>query len=331
MGANRIGLPARKICGSCLAVAFAALLTPAPAEAGSIFMKNGYIIQGPIVEYSEGTDGSIVLGWPNGKLTIYRRFVEKIDLDPSEEKNLKAAVEAKGQEAPDEVVVKSSEEELPTKLVDLVDRIGLPRALVDGARPEARLDPGEEKTPKAPDAALPSDGKAPAPAAGGADEAVTAVAVVKPPEAPALGRRVTAPGWGFSLQPPGGWRQAETEGCVSWTGPVDGGFLPSMNVVSCPRGVLTWEEACRALREDQAAAVAEHQVIAEETFQFKGLKGYRLAARGKAGKDRLIEVHQMMVEKGDRVWILSTFSGEAPGQTLAQGLQQSLQTFQLEG
>ncbi|HLU49455.1 MAG TPA: hypothetical protein VK116_15265, partial [Planctomycetota bacterium] len=36
-----------------------------PLFAGSVFMKNGYIIQGPIVEESKD---AIVLGWQNGEV-----------------------------------------------------------------------------------------------------------------------------------------------------------------------------------------------------------------------------------------------------------------------
>ena len=56
------------------------------AEAGSVFMKNGYIIQGRIVERS---DAGLTLGWPNGKVLIAQRFVESVLFEPGEEERLR--------------------------------------------------------------------------------------------------------------------------------------------------------------------------------------------------------------------------------------------------
>lgn len=67
--------------GLCLA-----LLVPATADAGSVFLKNGYIIQGKIVERG---DGVVVLGWNNGQVTIHDRFIDEVLLDPSEEEMIR--------------------------------------------------------------------------------------------------------------------------------------------------------------------------------------------------------------------------------------------------
>ncbi len=56
-----------------------------PIDAGSVFLKNGYIIQGRIVERDAD---KVILAWTNGKMTIYRRFVHEVVLDPSEEMDL---------------------------------------------------------------------------------------------------------------------------------------------------------------------------------------------------------------------------------------------------
>ena len=92
---DRRTFPAMRSAALPLAAAIGICLATGAARAGSVFMKNGYIIQGPVLEYSEGTDGAVVLGWANGKMTIYHRFIEKLDLEPGEEKNVKVA-EAKG-------------------------------------------------------------------------------------------------------------------------------------------------------------------------------------------------------------------------------------------
>ena len=53
-------------------------------------MKNGYIIQGRVVEKD---DEKIVLGFANGRVTIYNRFVDDVVLEPGEEENLRIVKE----------------------------------------------------------------------------------------------------------------------------------------------------------------------------------------------------------------------------------------------
>ena len=62
-----------------------------------MFLKNGYILQGRIVERG---DGMVVLGWQNGRVTIHDRFIDEVLLDPAEEELIrqqKALAEAEEQ------------------------------------------------------------------------------------------------------------------------------------------------------------------------------------------------------------------------------------------
>ena len=63
-------------------VATLLLCSGVESHAGSVFLKNGYILQGRIVERGED---SVVLGWQNGKVTIHDRFIDEVLLDPAEE------------------------------------------------------------------------------------------------------------------------------------------------------------------------------------------------------------------------------------------------------
>ena len=65
----------------CLGLLMPVLPLPT-TEAGSVFLKNGYILQGRIVERG---DGMVVLGWQNGRVTIHDRFIDEVLLDPAEE------------------------------------------------------------------------------------------------------------------------------------------------------------------------------------------------------------------------------------------------------
>src|SRR5687767_33985 len=95
------------------------------ADAGSIFMKNGYIIQGPIVERS---DESIVMGWPNGKVTIHKRFVDNVVYEATEEKRLiedeafKAQEKARSEDDLSLLATSNESEDLPPNLDVLMKR-----------------------------------------------------------------------------------------------------------------------------------------------------------------------------------------------------------------
>jgi len=64
-----------------LAAFVAGLGAPPDAGAGSVFMKNGYIIQGRVVKQ---TPDEVVLSWPNGSITVANRFIESVVLDPGD-------------------------------------------------------------------------------------------------------------------------------------------------------------------------------------------------------------------------------------------------------
>jgi len=221
------------------------------ARAGSIFMKNGYIIQGPIVEYTKGTEGAVVLGWPNGKMTIYSRFVERVDFEPGEEKNIRAS-KAKSEEFEEVLVTQEVEVELPEKLEELVKIYNLPSSLLEGhsAAPVSLAPgevPGDEKQPGETPNSIPKEPGSdlgidvsvvtqpevpPGPEVTPLDGPPEPIEMTKPPEED-LSERVSAPQWGFSIQPPRGWKLAEVKECVSWSGFKDSnGFAPSMNVTS---------------------------------------------------------------------------------------------------
>ncbi len=99
----------------------ATLCAAAAADGGYVFMKNGYIIQGRVVE----KDGEkIVLRWTNGTMIIGQRFISELVLDASEEEDLKA-IEALKQENREQVEYGGDPEhdvvlELPENLEEII-------------------------------------------------------------------------------------------------------------------------------------------------------------------------------------------------------------------
>ena len=72
-------------------------LTVVPAgnvEGGTVFLKNGYVIQGQI---TASDDTRVVVNWNNGSTTIYRRFIDEVILDASEEAAIASRHEALAQ------------------------------------------------------------------------------------------------------------------------------------------------------------------------------------------------------------------------------------------
>ena len=327
-GSQLAGGAGRPGSAMLFAVALGAVLAAPDAQAGSIFMKNGYIIQGPIVEFSEGVEGAVVLGWPNGKVTIYRRFVEKVDFEPGEERNVRPADSVVV--VPEEVLVNPGmDEELPQSLPELVKLVKLDPKLVDPHSATPSLDPvappgdlGHEVV-----GVKPPDGVSP----------VEPVASGKPPETDPLAGRAMNGKWGFSLEPPKGWKQADVEGCVTWSGPSGpDGFSPSINITSIPKGTLKWEDACRGLREDQKIPLRGYRLLKEESTELSNRPAFRVAGRGEstgmsAASGKKVTVRQVLVEKGDRLWLISTFVGEGSPENLDDTLDRSVQSFQLDG
>ncbi len=93
------------------------LLVCAPVgRAGSIFMKNGYIIQGTIrklIKNDMGRLEAIVVSYGNGKVKIYSRFIENWVLEEKERERLEKKTEEKpavadtkeGQREADQVIL----------------------------------------------------------------------------------------------------------------------------------------------------------------------------------------------------------------------------------
>lgn len=100
-----------------------ALAWSSTAEAGSVFLKNGYIIQGKVVERN---DDGVVLGWANGQMTIPRRFIDDVILESYEEEELARTLESETASNPLErvPVVETHVRILPENLEDIMPTLG---------------------------------------------------------------------------------------------------------------------------------------------------------------------------------------------------------------
>lgn len=67
---------------TCFIVTLSLLCAATPLQAGYVFLKNGYILQGQVTEKDES---GVVLTYPGGQVTVERRYIKHVVLDPSEE------------------------------------------------------------------------------------------------------------------------------------------------------------------------------------------------------------------------------------------------------
>jgi hypothetical protein len=285
------------------------LVVCSPLQAGSVYMKNGYIIHGPVVERN---DEAVVLGWDNGKVTIHRRFIESVVLDPGEEQKIKelAAVLAEevrsGPEGVDEGEASKEIEELPTDLEVMVEKVA------PGLRPSRAG--GELLFPPLDGQAAGQPGGDNRPETGGEASPTGDT----PPEASRveglLAERVVAATKGVSLRPPKGWSVKETQELFQVVGPAAGdGLRPSLNVLSLSRAALSWEECIALFKAEQGGALKDFELLAEGPRKLgAGQEGYEIVGRG-AYEGRSMVLRQVLVPQGSQLWLVSGFSLSGPG------------------
>lgn len=273
-----------------------ALLFSSGADAGSIFMKNGYIIQGPIVERS---DEAIVMGWPNGKVTIHKRFVDNVQYEATEEKRLvedeafKAQEKARSEDDLSLLSTSNETEDLPPNLDALMRRYE-----------ELARKPGGP---------------------GSAGEPGTGVERID--RVDALGDRVEDKGVSVAFKPPQSWNRKSNKDVFEVAASVEtNGFRPSLNVVTFARGTLKSDEYVHLLKEEDARTLESFELLSEGPRMVGQEKGFELVGRGSyQGKEAV--VRQVIVSKEDRVWLISAFTSDQSSEAFS-AVEESLKTFE---
>jgi hypothetical protein len=304
------GILAAAVCrGLLLPALVVCLALPAALEAGSIFMKNGYIIQGPIVERSEG---DIVLGWPNGKLLIHRRFVDSIVYEQAEEKRLAEdeAHHAKESQTTEDspLLIESlgEVEDLPSDIDDIM------RKYVINTKANTGVETGSTATD-------PSNG-----ATGG--EQGTATIVTRPDEF--LGERVSDETLAVSFKPPKAWTTRLQAGVFEAAGvPGPDGFKPCINVTSLPKGPLGASDYAALLKEEDAKSLRDFEVLGEGPRDVGSEKAHEVVGRG-VHNGHAANVRQIVVEKGGTLWLVSVFVSAQGGDSVTSQVDEALKTFE---
>jgi hypothetical protein len=282
-------------------------------SAGSIFMKNGYVIQGPIVERDEA---AITMGWPNGKVMIQRRFIDSVTFEQEEERRLQedeahraGAARKRAVEGPYEFL--SDPDELPPDLDALILQLSR-----DGAD-------GLQNTVGSGSPLLTGPGTEP-----DASSSVPADANVFVRPGALLGERVIDPQMAVSFRPPQGWSVQNTGRIFNVVGPPDSDeFLPSINVVCLPMGALSEEEYIAHLKEDNARTLQSFELLSERSRSVGGESAYELVGRGSRGERQAI-LRQVLFEKDGTLWLVSAFTSGVEGDDSFSTIEETLESFE---
>ena len=325
----RFSLP-RVILG--LTILFGAQLQVMDLEAGTVFMKNGYIIQGPIVDENITT---VVLGWENGKVHIHRRFLESVILSNEEQIAIEAKRKVDGDVNSDDLNIQpmlddefmnpNEDEQLPDNFDTLISKYNLRPAMPqDGEFNVVSDDPNDFGTESGgfPET---SDGE------------ITDVEVIIAP------RRMEFEGLGITIEAPEGWGFEDGEENVRWVASAQtDGFLPSVIIIKAPVENWNKEEALNSLREDPKEIFPDFQIVEEGEISIHGRPAFQIVGTGHqideekessedkpleekglqegddAGKDDndqaaaepSIFVRQILIPDESQFWLITTFSTE---------------------
>lgn len=256
-----------------------------PVFAGTVYLKNGRVIRGPIMEKD---DAGVVVGIDGGKMRIYKRFITAVvydKADPGREEKTSPRREPAAKAAT--AASNSSTEGLPADPRELLDRLkrasGAPvpgRRSAPGASKVTRLASAENRTEAA---------SGPSSAAAG------------------LAEQAEGPVPGSSIRPPAGWKLSRSPGLVRFVAPGKGPLSASLELSRLDGPALATTACLRVLREEHHSMLDGCEVL-DESFSRNALgrEVFELTSRGRFD-GREVTVHQRIIYTESNAWLLSAF------------------------
>ena len=276
---------ARRILLPLVFVGLYCLLSP--AVAGTVYLKNGRVIRGPIMEKD---DAGVVVGIDGGKMRIYKRFITAVvydKTDPGREEKTAPRREPAAKAAT--AASNSSTEGLPADPRELLDRL---KRASGAAVPGRRAAPGTSKVTR-----LASAEKRAETASGRSSAAA------------GLAAQAEGPVPGSSIRPPAGWKRARSPGLVRFVAPGKGPLSASLELSRLDGPALATTECLRVLRAEHHSMLEGCEVL-EESFSRNALgrEVFELTSRGRFD-GREVTVHQRIIYTESKAWLLSSFRG----------------------
>jgi len=276
----------------------------APLAAGTVYLKNGRVIRGPVVERD---DAGVVLGINGGKMRIYKRFITAVvydDTDPAREKKA-----APPQARTARVVSTGPESAVAGLPAD-------PRELLDRLKREAAAPVSRVRQP--PVATVTSR-----PGLKGAAAEKVRARKSPPSTVTGLAGQAAGPAPGSSIRPPLGWRLSRDSGLVRFVKPGQQTVPASLELLRLAGSGPSTTECLRLLREEHHSMLDACEVV-DESFSRNsaGREVFELTSRGRFG-GREVTVHQRIILSGSNAWLLSAFRDSRDldtGRLLAQSI-----------
>ena len=276
-----------------------------PVCAGTVHLKNGRVIRGPIVE--RGDEG-VVVEIAGGRMRIYKRFIAAVVYDGSDQADTekspapqqKLAGHEQGQPpAP-------ATRDLPGEPGELLQRLGETTA---SRKKTPLVRPGASPRIKVPARKFPGGGEAGK--LSGEDKA------------PLLGEYLAAPVPGVSIQPPAGWKIEKSPSGLRFVDSRQGAFRASIELLALPEAAIETGECLRVLRQEHQSILEDCETV-DESFSRNSTGGetFRMTSQGKV-QSEAVTVHQTLIRHGSHFWLLSGFRNSydmATGQILAQSI-----------
>jgi len=251
------------------------------AMAGSVFLKNGYILQGRIVERG---DGVVVLGWQNGRVTIHDRFIDEVLLDPAEEELIRRQKELAEAEAAETALAMENFDLASNEVISLPDTY------------ESIL--GSSATP-ATTAWTPGSGPTTTPAS---DPSQTPVPQAGTLPNPAEMEKIF-PALGVALQVPSGWKIGESADALQVERAGASGAV-KFTIDLWRSGTIENDVAIGAIAESLAAAFPNAAVESGAELDIAGFPAKSLVCRD---SDRRTTCRQHVVATENGVYVVGMY------------------------
>ena len=283
-----------------------------PAIAGTVHLKNGRVIRGPVVARD---DDGVVIALEGGKMRIYKRFIAAVVYDDSD-----IAIKEKPAARRDKPAVASTASPesaiagLPEDPRELLERLRQEAAVsVPPVRPSIAVSAGPVPGLESVSTEVENE------AAGDSRE------VREPaPVTAELAATIEGPAAGSTLRPPSGWKLDRIPGLVRFVEPSRRPFPASIEWLQLDGSMPATADCLQVLRQEHRSMLNACETL-DERFSLKsaGQEVFEITSRGRF-EGRQVVVYQRLINSDGNAWLLSAFRDSRDpdvGRLLAQSIE----------
>ncbi len=283
-----------------------------PVIAGTVHLKNGRVIRGPVVARD---DDGVVIAIEGGKMRIYKRFIAAVVYDDSD-----IAIKEKPAARREKPAVASTASP-ESAIAGLPEE---PRELLKRLRQEAAV-----SVPPVRASISVSAGSVPGLKSASAEAENEAAGDSREVREPApliaeLAATTEGPAAGSTLRPPSGWKLDRSPGLVRFVEPSRRPFPASIEWLQLDGSMPATADCLQVLRQEHSSMLNACETL-DERFSRKssGQEVFEITSRGRF-EGRQVVVYQRLINSGGNTWLLSAFRDSRDpdvGRLLAQSIE----------